>query len=223
MDPFLVAFKDESFQQRVREKLPYLLQIAEIECSRDGKIGMEVGSTREKVLIALLIDYFGIPRVITKIPITEPETDVIVDKTLISIKTITGKGGVKVSWTVDAPSAEDFVNSYDPHCGILFTRLNWGMSNSNEPSGLFWISLETQKKVLERLGVENYLKLPKRGTNPRGIELSRDGLRTLLRDSDTLQIRVNWRRSDIKYDPYQRWVDYWKMDIKKNDVTNWFK
>ncbi|MFX1536017.1 MAG: ThaI family type II restriction endonuclease, partial [Promethearchaeota archaeon] len=82
--------------------------MAEIECSRDGKIGMEVGSTREKILIALLIKYFGESRVITTIPITEPETDVIVDSTPISIKTITGKGGVKVSWTVDAPSAEAF-------------------------------------------------------------------------------------------------------------------
>lgn len=224
MDPILLAFNDDSFKQLVREKLPYLYQIAEIECSRDGKIGMEVGSTREKILIALLIEYFGKSRVLTSIPITEPETDVIVDDILISIKTITGKGGVKVSWTVDAPSAMDFVKSYSPHCGILFTRINWDMKRSNEPSGLFWIPLETQKNNLEKLGVERYLKLPKPGTNPRGIELSRIGLETLLLDRDTARIRVTWSRSDIDYDPYTRWVEYWKekIDNKKNGLDKIF-
>ena len=175
---------------------------------------------RRKVLIGLLIDYFGADRVTTSIPITEPETDVLVDTTSISIKTITGKGGVKVSWTVDAPSAREFVNLYSPQCGILFTRINWDMKNSGEPSGLFWISLETQLKILQRLGVDKYLKLPKPGTNPRGIELTRVGLATLLEDEDTLRIKVNWYRSELKYDPYDRWVDYWKRDIEKKDITN---
>lgn len=223
MDPLLFAFNDETFIEKVKKKLPYLFQIAEIECSRDRKIGMEVGSTREKVLIGLLIDYFGADRVTTSIPITEPETDVLVDTTSISIKTITGKGGVKVSWTVDAPSAREFVNLYSPQCGILFTRINWDMKSSGEPSGLFWISLETQLKILQRLGVDKYLKLPKPGTNPRGIELTRVGLATLLEDEDTLRIKVNWYRSELKYDPYERWVDYWKRDIEKNSITNWFK
>jgi len=222
MDPFLDAFNDESFIQRVQDKLPYLFRIAEIECSRDGKIGMEVGSTREKVMIALLIDYFGEARVSTAIPITEPETDVILDTTQISIKTITGRGGVKVSWTVDAPSAEDFVRAYSPHCGILFIKINWGMKRNIEPSGLFWIPLSTQEKILERLGVERYLKLPKAGTNPRGIELTSLGLDTLLRDEDTQRVRVNWIRAQIDYDPYKRWVDYWKEDVETRSVNKWF-
>lgn len=209
MDHISLAFNDEAFIKKVKEKLPYLFQIAEVECSRDGKIGMEVGSTREKILIALLIDYFGENHVTTSIPITEPETDVIVDSLNISIKTITGKGGVKVSWTVDAKSAQDFVDTYSPICGILFARLNWGMSINNEPSGLFWIPLETQQKVLEKLGVERYLKLPKPGTNPRGVELSGYGLEILLKDRNTLQIRVNWNHIKIDYDSYKRWVDYW--------------
>ena len=223
MDPLLIAFNDENFIKKVQNRLPYLFQIAEIECSRNGKVGMEVGSTREKILIALLIDHFGESRVVTSIPITEPETDVIIDSIPISIKTITGKGGVKVSWTVDAPSARDFVNSYSPQCGILFARVNWDMKSSNEPSGLFYIPLETQQKILEQIGVERYLKLPKAGTNPRGIELSRNGLETLIKDNDTLRIRVNWYRPEVDYDPYKRWIDNWKEDIEKNDITSWFR
>ena len=48
MDQIFDAFSDESFIQKVQEKLPYIFRIAEIECSRDGKIGMEV---RARVLL----------------------------------------------------------------------------------------------------------------------------------------------------------------------------
>jgi len=43
----------------IQEKLPELYYLAEIESSRDGKIGMEDGSVREKILIALLILKYG--------------------------------------------------------------------------------------------------------------------------------------------------------------------
>jgi hypothetical protein len=52
-------FEDEVLRERIRNKLPHLFSIAELESSRAGKIGMEVGSIREKILIALLIYKFG--------------------------------------------------------------------------------------------------------------------------------------------------------------------
>lgn len=52
---------------------------------------MEVGSVREKILIALLIHNFGAKNVQTDLPIHEPEVDVVVKGGAISIKTITGK------------------------------------------------------------------------------------------------------------------------------------
>ena len=82
------------------------------------------------------------------------------------------------------------------------------MKRGDKPSGLFQIPLETQKKNLNNLGVERYLKPPKPGINPRGIELFRDGLETLLNDSNTARIRVNWSKSQVNYDPYERWVNY---------------
>jgi len=96
-------FEDERLVNRVRNKLPYLFQLAELESSRAGKIGMEVGSLRERIIVALLIYKFGEANVETMIPITEPEVDVKLFGKPISIKTITGKGfsGVKLIWTVD--------------------------------------------------------------------------------------------------------------------------
>ena len=48
-------FFDKSIIQRIKEKMPDLFQLAEMDSSRAGKVGMEVGSVRERIIIALLI------------------------------------------------------------------------------------------------------------------------------------------------------------------------
>lgn len=52
-------FQDKKLVDRIKKRLPHLFQIAEIESSRAGKVGMEVGSLRERMIIALLIHRFG--------------------------------------------------------------------------------------------------------------------------------------------------------------------
>ena len=52
-------FEDAKLVNRIKNKLPYLFQLAELESSRAGKIGMEVGSLRERVIIDLIIYKFG--------------------------------------------------------------------------------------------------------------------------------------------------------------------
>jgi hypothetical protein len=47
----LELFEDEVLIEKIKRKLPYLFHIAEIESSRAGKIGMQVGSLRENILI----------------------------------------------------------------------------------------------------------------------------------------------------------------------------
>lgn len=208
-------FEDEVLRERIKDKLPHLFSIAELESSRAGKIGMEVGSTREKILIALLIYKFGERNVETQIPITETEVDVRLFEHPVSIKTITGSGGVKVIWTVDAPKALEFFNSYTPSCEILLVQIKWDLKETDiqkgvHPGGLFLIPAETQRRVLRQIGKEKYLKLPKVGTNPRGVEISKEGLTMLLQGKDTKCIEIIWRHSKMEYNPYKRWVDYWK-------------
>jgi len=41
-------FKDEKLVEKVKRRLPYLFQFAELESSRAGKIGMQVGSASEE-------------------------------------------------------------------------------------------------------------------------------------------------------------------------------
>jgi len=198
-------FEDEKLIEKIKNRLPYLFQIAELESSRAGKVGMEVGSLREKILIALLIYKFGEENVETRISITEPETDLKLFEHPISIKTITGMGGVKIIWTVDAPKAREFRENYTPKCDTLLAQIKWGGIGN-----LFYIPLEVQQRIFRSMGRENYLKLPKAGTNPRGVEISKEALLSLVRDHATKSIKINWQRSEIKYEPYRRWIDYWE-------------
>ena len=93
MNRYLVEmFEDEALKTKIKKRLPYLYRVAELESSRAGKIGMQVGSVRESIIIALLIYKFGESNVKTDIPIIEPEVDVELFGHPISIKTITGMG-----------------------------------------------------------------------------------------------------------------------------------
>ncbi len=202
-------FKDTKLVNRIRSKLPYLFQLAELESSRAGKVGMEVGSLRERIIIALLIYKFGEKNVETKIPITEPEVDVKLFGKPISIKTITGKGfsGVKLICTVDAQKAREFRENYYPTCDMVLVQINWG-----DEGGFYYIPVEAQREVFDIFGREGYIKLPKPGTNPRGVEITKEALTALVNHNLTKIIRINWLKTKIDYNPYKRWVDYWRED-----------
>lgn len=202
-------FEDGKLVEKIRKRLPHLFHLAELESSRAGKIGMEVGSLRERIIVALLIYKFGEANVETEIPITEPEVDMQLFGQPVSVKTITGKGfgGVKLVWTVDAQKAKEFREDYYPHCDILLTQINW-----NDIGGFYCIPLEAQKRVFDRIGREQYIKLPKPGTNPRGVELTKEALSTLVEDKHAKVIEIHWQRTEVDYDPYRRWVDYWTED-----------
>jgi len=201
-------FEDEKLVQKVQRQLPYLFQLAELESSRAGKVGMEAGSTRERVLVALLIYKFGVENVETEVPITEPEVDVKLFGEPINIKTITGLGGVKIIWTVDAQKAKEFRESYAPKCDVLLALIRW-----EGTGGLYYIPLKVQNRVFKELGRNGYIHLPKPGTNPRGVEYSREALVKLLEDKETMVIEVSWVKQPVKFNAYQRWVDLWRQDF----------
>ncbi len=46
-------FEDLTIVNKIKTKLPYLFQLAELESSRAGKVGMEVGSLRERINIQI--------------------------------------------------------------------------------------------------------------------------------------------------------------------------
>ena len=141
-------FDDKNVSSKLKNGLPKLFHIAELESCRAGKIGMEVGSVREKIIIAFLIYVFGEQNVNTQVRITEPEIDVFLGNKPFSIKTITGNGYVKAVWTVDVQSATNFINNYKPKCDILLVKINW----KSKDGGFFIIPLEAQLEIFNKLG-----------------------------------------------------------------------
>ncbi|MCL2370701.1 MAG: ThaI family type II restriction endonuclease [Firmicutes bacterium] len=207
-------FDDNLIVKRVKNKLPKLFQLAELESSRDGKIGMEIGSVRERILIALLMFKYGIDIVNSTVRITEPAVDVFVKGEPLSIKTITTatsklRGGVKLIWTVDAQKALEFQNSYAPKCDILLVQIAW-----KNTGRLCLFSKHSQVKILENIGRERYIKLPKAGTNPRGAEISQEALNLLLECEDTRTIEIPFIRDEIDYrEIYTKWLDAWRKEF----------
>jgi len=208
-NPLLELFEDAIIVDKIKRRLPYLFQLAELESLRAGKTGMEVGSMRERILTALLIYKFGEKNVETEIPITQAEVDVKLFGYPISIKTITGKylSGIKLIWTVDSQKAKEFYDHYYPKTELLIVQINW-----NSLGGFYYIPLSTQINVLNEIGRENYIKLPKVGTNPRGVEITKEALQILVKDSNTRCISINWQKMDIEFNPYKKWVELWKED-----------
>lgn len=188
-------FEDKKLVEKIKRRLPYLFQLAELESSRAGKIGMEVGSLREKIMIALLIHKFGVDARLFGQP--------------ISIKTITGGGfsGVKLIWTVDAQKAKEFREGYYPRCDILLVQVNW-----NANGGLYYIPLKVQQSLFDKIGRNRYIKLPKPGTNPRGVEITGDALSSLVNEKETKLAKIRWQQARIDYNPYKRWVEYWEEE-----------
>jgi hypothetical protein len=203
----LELFSDNVLVQKVQTKLSKLFQLAGLESSRAGKVGMEVGSVREKILIALLIYKFGENNVETEIPITEPEIDVKVFGNPISIKTITSKkfSNVKLVWTVDAEQSLLFSQRYQPACDMILAQINWG----NE-GGLYYFPKIIQIEILNDMGRENYIKLPKAGTNPRGVEMTANALQNLAAHEKTLKIPIKWSKETVEFKTYQRWLEMWR-------------
>lgn len=202
-------FQDEELITKIQKKLPHLFSLAELESSRAGKIGMQVGSLRENVIIALLIYKFRGENVQTEIPITEPEVGVRLFGQPVSIKTITGTrlSGVKLIWTVDAPKAQEFRENYYPRCDILLVQVNWDAKGR-----FYYLPLEVQRRVFNTVGKAGYIKLPKPGTNPRGVEITKEALEAIAAAKESKAIEIYWQRAKIDYNPYRRWVDYWREE-----------
>lgn len=199
-------FSDKKIINKVQEKMPEFFQLAEMESSRAGKLGMEVGSARERIIIGLLIYKFGEENVQTDIPITKSEIDAIVFNDLISIKTISGNlSGIKLIWTVDRKKVLEFQKNYIPDSDLLLVNINWG-SKSN----FYYFPKECQLRIFNKLGPKKYLKLPKEGTNPRGVEITKEAIELLVKDTESMKIEINWIRNQPKYDIYDRWVELWK-------------
>ena len=188
--------------------MPTLFNMVELENRRGNKLGMEVGTARERVLIALFMYVYG-SKSVEFPPSNSPELDVLVNKQPLSIKTKSSKGltGVKLVWTVDWNKIDAFLRTYVPSSHLLYINIIWGKTGS-----FFLIPKHVQRTVLERLTIINYAKVPPRGTNPRGVELSKTAMHLLQTHQDTQSLTIDWKRDKsllVERALYDRWIGLW--------------
>jgi len=217
--PLDELFRDDKLCEKIRRKLPFLFALAEQQASRAGRVGMEVGTLREQILIALLIYKFGEASMDLDIPIAEHEVDVHVLGHPLSIKTVAAQSqrapAVKIIWTVDWKKVEEFVETYEPKCDMLLVIVRWGGIG-----GFYGIPLQAQKEVFEQLGKEKYLRRPKQGTNPRGVDISSVAVEELLKHSLIKALPIEWQRPidlterELRLAPYKRWLQYWQEEVQ---------
>ncbi|MDR0913992.1 MAG: ThaI family type II restriction endonuclease [Oscillospiraceae bacterium] len=147
------------------------------------------------------------------IPITSSEVDVYVKNTPLSIKTVTVKNNgkwtpIKLIWTVDRDKAIEFKETYKPWCDMLVAKICW-----NKTGSLLLFSKETQQQVLQQIGSDRYITLPKEGTNSRGVVISAEALSLIEKSPDTRSIDINFIQGDIDYrEVYTKWLDAWVED-----------
>jgi hypothetical protein len=192
----------------VKKNLPHLFEFAEIECSRGGKIGMQVGTVREDIIYALTRSFVGSDNVNDAGSIKETSKDIILLGNEVSIKTFTGtySGNVKVFWTSDTKLAEEFCKNYKPKYDMIIASIMWGSNKG----GLYYIDLETQQEIIEEIGLENYIKTEP-GTNNRGIKIRKNAMNLLLNHKNTIKIQIDWVKNNLNYDRLERFE---KMIIK---------
>ena len=196
------------FRERIIKVLPTLFNMVELENRRGKKLGMEVGTARERVLIALFMYIFGSNKIEFP-PSTSPGLDVLVDGNPVSIKTKSNSGlsGVKLVWTVDWSAIDAFLLSYSPTSDLLYVNILWGNTG-----GFTLIPQHVQAETLQKIGINRYVKVPPRGTNPRGVEFSREALGLLLSHSDTQSLPIAWHRDPsllVERALYGRWIELW--------------
>lgn len=213
MIPELVnLFGDEHYVELLREKLPRAFEVADAESRRiqqkkGGRtyesVGQEVGVLRERILVAFLRRALGDMHI--QLPSANTSMrDVLVFGKPLEIKTATRAGKVKVKWTADTLSAQRDIESFEFTSDMLLVRIWW----DEERDSLFHIPVEALADLADGMDPEAYIA-GAAGTNNRGIEFKASFLDQAEKHPYTTRIPIDWKRSDIRIDPMERWLSFW--------------
>jgi len=165
---------------KAQKQLIYLYSESKAECCRNGKAGMEIGTSRENDLKAVLREHLG------EDFITDIDNRLIADceylNEKISIKHIGGpvySGSIKAKWTSDQNRAEEFIaqmtaedHEVSHHLLIVY------IDEFKNKITIFFVTSDSISESLKKLGTEAFLT--RTGENNRGVEYSRKMVREIL-------------------------------------------
>lgn len=184
----------------VPEKIPELDRICEVlsnpaaqrdlvllysdsqsECKRNGKCTMEIGSSREKDLLAVLKRYIG-DGIKTDLDNALVE-DFRFNDQRISVKhssDIVGAGNIKMKWVADGEQADAFIREmleFKPdhytHILLVYIRVETKRIDA------IMVSASTVLDIVRTLGMDAFKS--SKGTNNKGVEYSRKTLQQFVK------------------------------------------
>lgn len=180
---------------------------SQAEHIRNGKLSMEIGNSREKDLIAVLVHYLG-DKLKYKID-NDLTEDFQVEDRRVSVKHITVKsktrdveGVCKCKWTADADKADLYIKEMLECKPEMFTDILLGFI-APERKTITYV-LVAAETVMEGVGVlKEKAFVSRKGTNNRGVEFSKE---MMLYMCEHAHSRTTIRGVDLSetLDPIQR-------------------
>jgi hypothetical protein len=121
-----------------------LYQSSQTECSRSSGLTPEIGSSRERDLIASFVSNSKL-NVKYDIP-NEKVEDVIINKNKISIKHSSNKktsqSGIKVIWTVDIEKRNKFLKNFMFTCDLIIIYVRFDKTLTNGEFEIIYIECD---------------------------------------------------------------------------------
>ena len=195
-------FDDHTAMHRLATGLPKAFAMARMEMPKGNPA---VGLIREHILTGFFVDFFGSQNVEILDDGTNRGFDLHLYGHPLSIKTVTANGEVKVLWTVDPLKiGMEISRDYIPESDLFIVNIFWGKARDS----IFYIPVGVQIEMRNKYR-DGYLNA-KVGTNHRGIAISKQAMREMKEDHKVLKHRVNWKESDLHYQPHDRWKDFWR-------------
>lgn len=187
-----------------------LYQSSQTECSRSAGLTPEVGSSRERDVIASFLHNEGLT-VVYDIP-NKSEEDVIVNTKKISIKHSSNKknscSGIKIVWTVDESQRLKFVNKFVFSCDLLIIFVRFDRDIVNGELVILYIEQTTLIHQQQLCYIRNEEIFKCLSGNSRGIELHKKFFDVIINKA-LFHIAIKFKVPDHeKCDPIAKRVKY---------------
>ena len=71
---------------------------------------------------------------------------------------------------------------------------------------------KAQIEILDEIKIDRYVKIPPKGTNPRGVEMSQEAMQRMQGHPETQSLYIEWNRDPsllVERVLYGRWIQLW--------------
>ena len=181
-------------EEKYIKGLIILYQSSQTECSRSSGLTPEVGSSRERDLIA---SFASNPLLNVNYDITnEKEEDVKINNNNISIKHSSNKNnsqnGIKIIWTVDIEKRNEFLKKFTFNCDLIIIYVRFDKTIENGYLEIIYISRNELIHQQTNSSIRKEILFKCLEGNSRGIEFDKKFFEKIIQNS-LFHIKINFK------------------------------